>query len=276
LSCGAEIGEINTVRKHLSRVKGGRLGQFFAPGKVISLIISDVVGNDLNTIASGLTCPDATTYQDAWDVVSRYDLLAAAPPGVIAFLSRGCRNEIEETPKALGNCHNHIIGDNRLALEAMARQAEAMGLRPHIVTAAQKGDTAGVARLRAEEVREGKYAGYGVVLIGGETTPSLPPSPGWGGRNQHYVAVSLLAMQNFPGGWVIASVGTDGTDYLPEVAGAIIDDDSFAEARACGLDVPSYVERFDSYNLLARMGKSLLVMGNTGTNVGDIIVYRLR
>jgi len=276
LGCGAAINETNSIRKHLSRTKGGGLGQFFSPATVISLILSDVIGNDLDVIASGQTCPDPSTFSDAYNVLEKYGLLSSVPESVITFLRSGCRGEIEETPKTLANCRNYIIGDNRLALEAMAEKANEMGLTPYIVTAEQKGDTATAAQLRAAEILSSKYAGYDTVLIGGETTPTLPEVSGKGGRNQHYVAVSMLAMKEYPGEGVVASVGTDGSDFLPDIAGAIVDNSSLDTAESRGIDIQSYLDRYDSNTLLREIGGSLIVTGNTGTNVGDVIVYILK
>ncbi len=276
LSSGADIHEINSIRKHLSRTKGGGLGQYFSPATVVSLILSDVIGNDLDVIASGQTCPDPSTFSDAYSVLEKYDLLSKVPEDVAGYLMSGCRGEVAETPKTLGNCHNYIIGDNRLALEAMAEEAAGLGFTPRIVTAEQKGDTSEAARLRAEEILEGKYTGYDLILIGGETTPKLPDAPGRGGRNQHYAAVSMLEMRGYPGEWAVASVGTDGSDYLPDVAGAIVDNTSLAAAEGRGIEVKSYLERYDSNTLLKETGGSLIVTGNTGTNVGDVIAYALK
>jgi len=276
LSSGAEIEEINTVRKHLSKTKGGRLGQFYSPATVISLILSDVIGNNLSVIASGLTFPDSSTFSDAYQVLKRYRLLAEAPKSVIDFLRKGRQCEVAETPKALNNCHNYIIGDNRLALEAMLRRANEMGLSPYVVTAEQKGDTTAVARSRANEILNARYAGYDVILIGGETTPKLPASAGRGGRNQHYAVVSMLAMKQYPGEWLVASVGTDGSDFLPDVAGAVVDDDSLEKAKAKGIDVKPYLDGYDSNTLLSEIGGSLVITGDTGTNVGDVIIYLLK
>ncbi len=276
LGCGAEIHEINTVRKHLSKTKGGGLGRFYAPATVVSLILSDVIGNDLDVIASGPTFPDSSTFSDAYNVLERYDLLSRAPKTVIDFLMKGCRGEVEETPKTLDNCHNYIIGENRLALEAMAKRANEMGFNPYIATAEQKGETTTIAQIRAKEILNAKYKGYDVILIGGETTPKLPDNAGKGGRNQQYAAVSMLTMQEYKGEWIVASVGTDGSDFLPDVAGAIVDNNSLAAARAKGIDVESYLDRYDSNTLLKKIGGSLIVTGNTGTNVCDIIVYALK
>ncbi len=276
LSCGATIHEINTVRKHLSRTKGGGLGRFYSPATVISLIISDVIGNDLNIIASGPTSPDSSTFSDAYSVLDKYDLLSRAPKNIINFLLKGCHGEVEETPKVLSNCHNYIIGDNRLALEAMVKKASELGLTPYTVTTEQKGDTTTVAKSRVNEILNKRYAGYDTLLIGGETTPKLPERAGKGGRNQHFAAVSMLAMKEYAGEWALASVGTDGSDFLPDVAGAIVDSNSLDIANNRGIDVNSYLDRYDSNTLLNEIGGSLIITGDTGTNVGDIIVYVLK
>jgi glycerate 2-kinase len=273
---GADINEINAVRKHLSQIKGGRLGQFYSPATVVSLILSDVVGNDLAVIASGPTFPNPATFADAYKVLERYNLLARAPGRVTDFLRKGCLGEAAETPKTLANCYNYIIGDNGLALSAMQRRAKEMGLLPFVVTSQQKGDTAAVAWSRADEILNMRYAGYNVILIGGETTVTLPASAGRGGRNQHYAAVSMLAMEPYPNEWVVASVGTDGSDFLPDVAGAIVDQDSLNRAKVKGINVKSYLERYDSNQLLEQIGGSLVITGDTGTNVGDITIYLLK
>jgi hydroxypyruvate reductase/glycerate 2-kinase len=275
LSSGADIKEINTVRKHLSRTKGGRLARHFAPSGIISLILSDVIGNDLSVIASGPTYPDASTYQEAYAILKKYHLSDKVPEGVIAILEAGGRGEIEETPKALDNAVNYIIGDNRLALEAMAEKSCELGFTPLVVTSGQTGETAVVARERAGEILNGKYQGYNALLFGGETTPQLPDKAGKGGRNQHYAAVSLEQFTNYHGEWLAASIGTDGSDFIPEVAGAIVDGQSFRAIEDKKLDLKAYLERYDSYNLLSRAGNSLVATGNTHTNVGDIILYLL-
>jgi len=276
LRSGADIGEINTVRKHLSLVKGGRLGAFFAPATVVSLVISDVVGNDLSVIASGPTQPDATTFEEARCVLRKYGLLSVAPRAVTRYLDRGVRGLEPDTPKTLKNCHNHIIADNRLALKAMAQKARQLGMNPHVITAEQTGDTAAVAVQRASQVISGKYAGHDLLLIGGETTPTLPPDHGEGGRNQHYAATSMLAMRDYPGEWVVASVGTDGSDYLSSVAGAIVGRDTVDAARKKRLNVQGFLVRYDGYSLLKKAGGSLIKTGHTDTNVGDLAVYALR
>lgn len=275
LGCGADIKEVNSVRKHLSLIKGGGLAGFFAPARVVSLIISDVVGDDPDVIASGPAVPDASTYADALHVLQKYGLLGKAPQAAVDFLRRGCAGLEAETPKRLHNCSNHIIGNNRMALQAMAEKAVALGIKPCIVTAEMTGGTTVYAYGMAARLKEGRYKGFGALLIGGETAPALPENAGKGGRNQHYTAVSMLAMQGFASPWLVASVGSDGSDFLPDAAGAMVDDRSLHEARAAGLDVEDYIATFDSNTLFARMGRSLIITGPTGTNVSDILLYLL-
>lgn len=275
ISRGPAIHEINAVRKHLSKIKGGQLGKFYSPTRVVSLILSDVIGNDLDTIASGPTAPDSSTFLDALNILKKFNLLSEAPQRVKTFLEKGRKGEIDETPKELNNCDNHIIGDNRLALKAMASKAEEYGLKPYIVTAEQKGDPNEMAKLRAKEILKSKYKGYDVILIGGETTPGLPKNPGKGGRNQHYAAVSMVELEKYPGEWVMASVGTDGSDYLEDVAGAIVDKISLSNAKSKKIKIRPYLDRYDSNTLLNEIGNSLIITGSTGTNVCDVAVYIL-
>ena len=276
LSRGAEIQEINAVRKHLSKTKGGRLGSFFSPTVLVSLIISDVVGNKLDVIASAPTHPDSSTFSDALNVLEKYNLLSEVPKSIVSFLKKGCKGKAKETPKKLDNCRSYIIGDNKLALDAMAEKAGEMGLKPYIVTAEQKGDPNEAAFLRANEILKGKYKEYDVILIGGETTPKLPDNSGKGGRNQHYAALSMLALEKYSGQWAAASIGTDGSDFMSDVAGAIVDNNSLAVAEDKKINIKEHLVRFDSNTLLKKIGNSLIITGNTGTNVCDIMVYILK
>ncbi len=273
LACGADIREINTVRKHLSMIKGGRLAQHFAPARVISLVLSDVIGNDLSVIASGLTFPDSTTFSHAYAVLQNHRILDQMPPAVVAVMEKGLKGEIAETPKTLENADNYVIGDVRYALKAMEVKAVSLGLRPLIIAEDQSGDTEVAAGQRATEILEEVNAGYNTLLLGGETTPCLPDSPGKGGRNQHWAALTPLLLRSFKREWVCACVGTDGSDFIPDAAGAIVDHTTLDTYKS---RVPDYLYRlknFDSYNLLQKAGRSLIITGNTGTNVGDIIVY---
>lgn len=273
ISCGADIYEINMVRKHLSQIKGGRLARYFAPAKVISLILSDVVGDDLSVIASGPTYPDPSTYSDAFSVLEKYDLLKRVPENIKSVLVQGCQDKREETPKSLDNVFNYIIGNNLMALEAMAKRARLLRLKPYIITSEQTGETGSAARERAAEIINGKIKGHNVLLIGGETTPKLPDKHGKGGRNQHYAALTSLLLEKYSRDWVFASVGTDGSDFMPEVAGAIVDNETLKSFRANNLDAAAFLQRYDSNTLLSRAGHSLIITGDTFTNVGDIMAY---
>jgi glycerate 2-kinase len=275
LESGADIHEINTIRKHLSKTKGGRLGQHFYPAKVVSLIISDVVGNDLDIIASGPTEPDPTIFKDAYAIFNKYNLLDKIPEKIRTYMERGCQGREEESPKKLKNCDNYIIGDVKMALETMALKAKSLGKKPIIVTPEQTGEPLSVAKKRIQEILSGEYKNYNVLLFGGETTPKLPTDYGQGGRNQHLAALTILTMQEYKGKWVMASVATDGADYLPQVAGVIVDNNSLALARSENLAIEDYINKYDTNTLFKKMGHSLIITGNTGTNVGDVMVYIL-
>jgi hydroxypyruvate reductase/glycerate 2-kinase len=275
VSSGADINEINCIRKHISKIKGGQLAAHFYPAQVISLIISDVVGNDLGSIASGPTAPDESTFQDAWDVLERYNLTNKVPNPIVKHIRDGVSGLIEDTPKQIINCDNHIIADISKALKAVAQGAKGMGLRPKILTSKLHGDPSDAANMIALDIAGGRFGGYDLLLAGGETTPSLPPDHGKGGRNQHFVAVSMLAMEGLGMPWCVASISTDGTDFLSDIGGAIIDQDSLGRARKKRLDAGRYIDRYDTYTLFKKMGVSLVESGVTGTNVGDIIIYFL-
>jgi len=164
-----------------------------------------------------------------------------------------------------------------LALEAMASKSKrTTALSPTIVTAEQIGDPNEMAALRAKEILKSKYKGSDVILIGGETTPRLPKNPGKGGRNQHYAAVSMIELEKYPGEWVMASIGTDGSDFLQDTAGAIVDKISLDTAKSKKIKIQPYLDRYDSNTLLNKIGNSLIITGSTGTNVCDAAVYILK
>ena len=275
LGCGADIKEINTVRKHLSLTKGGGLSKYYDPARVVSLIISDVVGDDLDAIASGPTVPDSSTFKEAYDVLEKYGLVEKSPLYAVNFLKRGCAGLEAETPKELSNCDNYIIGNNRMALEAMEEKARDLGLKPYIVTSELSGDTEVAANKLAKEISGGRYTGFNVIIFGGETTPTLTDKAGKGGRNQHFAAVSVLAMKKCAIPWLVASAGTDGSDFMPDVAGAMVDDRSLKTAQDAGIDVEDYIKRFDSNTFFNKLGRSLIITGATGTNVSDVLLYLL-
>jgi len=273
ISSGASINEMNVVRKHLSRIKGGRMGAYFRPAKVISLIISDVMGNDRGSIASGPTVPDRSTYRDAWDVLTRHGIVERMPEIVLQHLQEGMLGRTKETPRGLNNCQNHIIGDVSLALRGIYRAAREMGLRPKILTSTLGGDPADAANMFALNIAQGMYGGYDLLIAGAETTPTLPIKHGKGGRNQHFTAISLRALEGLGRPWCMASICTDGTDFLSDIGGALIDQDSIHLARKRRINVDKHIDLYDTYTLFKKMGSSLVEMGDTGTNVGDIVLY---
>jgi glycerate-2-kinase len=270
---GIPINEINIVRKHLSRTKGGQMALHFQPARVISLIISDVVQDDISVIGSAPTTPDPTTYNDALWVLDRYKVADKIPGRIKRYLEAGASGQAPETPKHLDNTFNYIVGTNAVVLEAMAHKSRNLGFKPMIGSTTVSGEAADAARRKAQEIIVGNYADNNAIFFGGETTVALPEDYGSGGRNQHLAAASLRYLSDLPGEWVMASVNTDGMDGGGEAAGAIIDNHSFRKAESMGLDIESYLGTFNTYNFFKKLGNSLIITGGTGTNVGDIIVY---
>ena len=268
--CGATIDEMNCVRKHLSRVKGGRLAAAFRGNRLLSLVISDVVGDPLDVIASGPTAPDPTTYADARRVLEKFDLLAKVPPAVLSLLDRGVGGEIAETPKALPrNVVNRVIGSNRVALDAAEAKAVSLGYRVVNLGDTVIGDTAGVARHHAGLARG---SGPGTcILSGGETTVTLGDAPGKGGRNQEFVLAAMVELAEGLGRVTVLSGGTDGEDGPTDAAGAVADAVVWEAARAKHLDAADFLRRHDAYPFFDAAG-GLIRTGLTGTNVMDVRV----
>lgn len=270
--CGATIDEMNCVRKHLSRVKGGRLAEAFRGKRLVSLIISDVVGDPLDVIASGPTAPDPTTFTDALDVLREYELTAAVPPAVLDYLKAGQAGRVLDTLKAVpANVENRVIGSNRVALDAAKRAAEGLGYRVLDLGSFVEGETRHVATAIAGIVRSIKADGAPLrppacVLIGGETTVTLGDSPGKGGRNQEF-ALAVLAKLGAQGmaGVTVLSGGTDGEDGPTDAAGAVADVSTPFDGAEEAL------VRHDAYPFFARAG-GLVTCGLTGTNVMDVRV----
>lgn len=275
IESGASIYEINVVRKHLSQIKGGGLAAHFQPAQVVGLMISDVASGSLETIASGLTVMDPTTFADAQMVIDKYHLTHHLPLRVATYIARGANGNIPETPKRLKRCDNYIIGNNATALEAMSLEAKSLGFKPLIVAANLSGDPVFMARAMAKEIIAGEFKNYEVILIGGETSPALPSKHGKGGRNMHFVAASLEALKNLPGEWVVASINTDGEDYLTDYAGALVDQHTYNICLNNKLEPSEYLEKFDTFRMFKKINDSLIKTGPTGTNVGDTVVYLL-
>lgn len=275
LESGVDIQEINIVRKHLSKVKGGRLGQFFDPVRVVSLIISDVSDNDLSSIASGMTSVDKSTFKEAYDILGKYGLNDQLSQRVIKTIRNGAQGKFEETAKKLDNCFNHIIGDNRIALLSMGDKAEEFGFKVFVDDRMQTGEVSELAEARANELIKNEYPANSAIIIGSEATVKLPVKHGLGGRNMHYGLRSMIALNKYPGKFVCASMGTDGNDFLDKSAGVLVDDQTYTKALNKNLDTGKAIKEYDSYNFFKELGKSLILTDNTGTNVCDVIVYLL-
>ncbi len=274
LRAGADIGELNAVRKHLSKVKGGRLAEIASPAEIISIMISDVIGDSLDVIASGPTAPDSSTYQDALDVIDKYDLAGRAPVSVMDHLRKGRQGVLPETPKdenpVFENVQNVIVGSNSIALEAAKKKAESLGMRTRIVTAALQGDAGEAAIKLAEEAKQEREKSTRVptcLISGGETTVVVKGS-GAGGRNTELALKFAMEIEGVSG-ITLLSAGTDGTDGPTDAAGAIVNGQTAATAKSRGLDPRAYLDRNDSYHFFKELN-SLVITGPTGTNVMDV------
>lgn len=277
-ACGATINEMNAVRKHLSAIKGGRLAEAFAGKALFSLIISDVIGDPLDVIASGPTSPDPTTFGDALRILESHGLREQVPAAVWSHLQRGAAGDIPETPKTLpASVRNHVIGNNARALTAAEAKARELGYLVINAGPNIEGETRAVAGSMVHMVRgvlgQSQPSPMPVCLLsGGETTVTLGPKPGKGGRNQEFVLAALAALapedlQRV----VIVSGGTDGEDGPTDAAGAIADADTWTRAAQRGIRPEPYLDRHDAYHFFQATG-DLLITGLTGTNVMDVRV----
>ena len=276
LECGANINEINAIRKHISKLKGGGIARLAYPSTVVALILSDVVGDPLDVIASGPTVPDKSTFGDCMAILKKYDLLEEVPESIKARVQRGIKGEIEETPKA-GNpifekTHNVIIGSNIIAVKAAEGRARELGYDPLILSTFIEGETREVAKVHAAIAKEILKTNHPIsppacIISGGETTVTIR-GKGLGGRNQEFVLAAALDIQGLEG-VVILSGGTDGTDGPTDAAGAIADADTVRRALDLGFDANAYLDDNDSYHFFGKLG-DLLVTGPTNTNVMDL------
>jgi len=277
LACGADIHELNTVRKHLSAIKGGQLARMAWSATVVTLVLSDVVGDDLDVIGSGPTVPDRSTFADALEIVTRYGLLRRLPRPVRTRLERGAAGELDETPKPgdaiFERTKNIIVGSNRSAVYAGVKVARALGYRTVALSTTITGEARVVALVHAAIAREIRASGHPVkppacVISGGETTVTLCRGHGLGGRNQEFAlaaAREIAGMENV----VVLAGGTDGTDGPTDAAGAIAGGRTLARAAAEGLDARAILARNDSYHFFEPLG-DLIRTGPTGTNVADV------
>jgi glycerate 2-kinase len=272
LRCGADIREINTVRKHLSGIKGGRLAAG-TEGTIVTLAISDVVGDSLSFIASGPTVPDPTTFSDALEVLGRYDLLHSVPPTALAFLERGLAGGVEETPKILPpRFFSSVIASSRSAVGAAEEEARRHGYEPYVLTAELRGEAREAGRSLAEAARGVRDRGLPLgapacLLAAGETTVTVVGS-GRGGRNQEIALSAALALVDEPG-ILVASFATDGKEGNTNAAGGFASGQTIARGKRAGLDPRACLEANDAFRFLEAAG-DLMVTGPTGTNVNDI------
>ena len=269
LAAGADIHEMNTVRKHLSRIKGGQLARFAWPARVETLALSDVVGDNPDVIGSGPTVPDSSTFADARAVLERYRIWDRAPASIRERLSGG----YEETPKPgdqiFRRVRNRIVGSNRLALAAAARRSRELGYRTSILSSEIVGETRDVARMHAAILREtAKRRAAQCILSGGETTVTIRGN-GLGGRNQEFTLAAAIDIAGLPGA-VVLSAGTDGTDGPTDAAGAIADGATLARNP----DARIALDSNDSYRYFESLG-DLIKTGPTHTNVMDIHIMLL-
>lgn len=276
LASGADIHEINAVRKHISLLKGGQLARLAYPASVLSLLLSDVIGDNLDAIGSGPTAPDASTFAGARDVLRKYRLEDRVPQAVADRIERGVGGEIPETPKAsdeiFRRTQNVVVGSNRLAVKAAELKARQLGFRPLVLSTFIEGETRDVARMHAAIAKEVLASGRPIkppacLISGGETTVTLR-GQGLGGRNQEFVlaaAIDLAGLENV----VILSGGTDGTDGPTDAAGAVAGASTELRARQLGLDPAKFLAENDSYRFFEPLG-DLLKTGPTNTNVMDV------
>jgi hydroxypyruvate reductase len=264
---------MNAVRKHLSAIKGGQLAALAYPATVLALLLSDVIGDDLDVIGSGPTAPDASTFSSAAGILRKYAIWDRVPASVRRRIQSGLRGEIEETPKKLARVQNLVVGSNRLAVDAAAARARALGFRTLILSTRIEGETAEVAGVHAAILRDCLENGYPLkppacIISGGETTVSLGEASGLGGRNQEFALAAARLLDGVQGAAVF-SAGTDGTDGPTDAAGAFADSTTVRRAEKLGLSAEDFLARHDSYPFFERLG-DLVKTGPTGTNVADV------
>ena len=282
LRSGASIVELNAVRKHLSRLKGGRFARLAAPATLVALVLSDVVGDPLDAIASGPTVPDPTTFAEAWAVVERRGLADLLPQSVRRRLREGVDGRVEETPKPddplFARVLTVVVGSNRLAALAAARAARELGYGAQVVSTHVEGEAREVGRVVAALGRSVLADGDPLpapacLVLGGETTVTVKGT-GRGGRNQELALAAAIALDGIEGVWVMA-LATDGTDGPTDSAGAIVNGGTAAAIRAAGIDPVAALAVNDSGPALEAAGAQMRT-GPTGTNVNDLYVVLAR
>lgn len=276
LKSGATIDETNAVRKHLSRLKGGQLSSLLYPAESICLILSDVIGDRLDVIASGLTVPDASTFRDAVDILKRYSIWNNIPRPIMNHLLKGLKGEVAETPKsanpAFKRVKNILIGNNKSAVAEAEKKAKELGYNTMVISTYIEGEAKEIGKVFGAIVKEiaeseRPLKRKACIIAGGETTVTVK-GKGKGGRAQEF-ALSASMIINGLKDVAIVAVGTDGTDGPTDAAGAISDGTTISRATEMGLDVKEYLENNDSYHFFKKIG-DLIITGPTNTNVNDL------
>jgi len=278
LNAGAGIHDLNTLRKHLSGIKGGGLARILAPARLVSLILSDVVGDDVATIASGPTTPDPTTFADCIEILHKLRLWDQTPPAVRQRLELGSAGKIADTPKegdpAFRNAWNCVVGGNAQACAAAVSAARKQGYRALVLTSRLEGDNESAARFHMSVAGEVVYQRRPVrrpscIISGGETTVRITGT-GKGGRNQEFVMHCVRPLAGLPAPCVVASLGTDGTDGPTQAAGAIADNTTLSRSIKFGARfLNECIDNNDSYRFFSRL-EDLIITGPTRTNVMDL------
>ncbi len=277
LECGASIDEINIVRKHISLSKGGQMAKAAFPATVLNLMLSDVVGDRIDIIASGPFVADPSTFRDAKEVLSKYKLISKVPKSIIEYLDSGIAGKVPETPKPgdkiFKRVINKIVASNIIALKACAKKARQLGYNTIILSSMIEGETKDIAKMHCAILKEILNTGNPIkmpacVISGGETTVTIR-GKGIGGRNQEFCLASAIEIADLPYKAVILSGGTDGNDGPTDAAGGIVDPLTLSVGKEKGIDAKKYLENNDSYTFLKNTN-SLLITGPTKTNVMDI------
>jgi len=279
LSCGAEINEINTIRKHISSVKGGRLASLAAPAQLITLILSDVIGDPIDMIASGPISPDPSTFQDAIQIIKKYELEALLPEVVVDRINQGCSGNYPETPKPgdpiFDNTSHHVIGSNLDAVQAGILAAEVEGFNASILPdplsgeASQIGEELGEYLLKMSE-DDKPFPRPACLIGGGETTVTIPPNTkiGRGGRNLE-LALNAVKILDGISNAALITLATDGEDGTTGTAGAVVTGECFRKGKELQMQLDTYIENHDSYSYFLKLD-DLLQPGPTQTNVNDL------
>jgi glycerate 2-kinase len=276
LDCGADIREINAVRKHISAIKGGQLARLAFPATVVSLLLSDVIGDDLGVIGSGPTAADNSTFAGALEILCKYRIEDRTPCSIRQRIERGAAGDVPETPKpgdpALDRTQNLIVGSNLLAVNAAVEKAGELGRRSMILSTFIEGETRDVARMHAAIARQAVIYGQPLrgpacIISGGETTVTIRGS-GKGGRNQEFALAAAMDLAGLPD-VLILSGGTDGTDGPTDAAGAIADGRTCERAAKLGMRAKDYLADNNSYPFFEKLG-DLVITGPTNTNVMDV------